>query len=47
VLVRSSAGSIAGDTITVYYQPGENRSLELEVFLERERSLRLEVERLR
>jgi hypothetical protein len=47
VFVRSSDGSIASDTITVHYQPGENRSLELEVFLEQERSLRLEVERFR
>jgi dienelactone hydrolase len=43
---RSSDGSIASDTITVHYKPGEMRSLDLEVFLERERSLKLEVERI-
>jgi hypothetical protein len=30
----------------VCYQPGGKRSLDLEVFLEREKSLKLEVERL-
>ncbi|HEV8719613.1 MAG TPA: hypothetical protein VGW77_03125 [Candidatus Binatia bacterium] len=37
VLARSSDGSIGRDTITVHYQPGGMRSLDLEVFLERER----------
>jgi hypothetical protein len=46
VVARSSDGSIGRDTITVHYQPGGMRSLDLEVFLERERSLKLEVERL-
>lgn len=46
VLARSSDGSVARDTITVHYQPGGNRSLDLEVFLERERNLKLQVERL-
>jgi hypothetical protein len=46
VLCRARDGSIGSDTITVTYQPGENRSLELEVFLEKEKNLRLEVERL-
>lgn len=47
VVVRARDGSTGRDTITVHYQPGEKRSLELEVFLEKEKSLKLEVERLR
>lgn len=46
VLARSSDGSVGRDTITVHYQSGGNRSLDLEVFLEREKKLKLEVERL-
>lgn len=46
VLGRARDGSIGSDTITVTYQPGEIRSLDLEVFLEKEKHLRLEVERL-
>jgi carboxymethylenebutenolidase len=46
VVARASDGSIGRDTITVHYQPGGMRSLDLEVFLEREKSLKLEVERL-
>jgi von Willebrand factor type A domain len=46
VLTRATDGAIGRDLITVDYQPGENRSLELEVFLEREKRLELEVERL-
>lgn len=46
VIARFSDGSTGRDTITVHYQPGGIRSLDLEVFLERERSLKLEVERL-
>jgi hypothetical protein len=46
VLARASDGSVGRDTITVHYQPGGKRSLDLEVFLEREKSLQLEVERL-
>ena len=51
VLVRANDGSIGRDTITVHYQvegvqQKETRSLDLEVFLEREKSLKLEVERL-
>jgi hypothetical protein len=45
VLVRASDGSAGRDTITVYYQPGRDRSLELEIFLEKEKSLKVEVER--
>jgi hypothetical protein len=44
VLGRASDGSVARQTITVHYQPGKERSLALEVFLENEkRSLDLEV----
>ena len=46
VLTQSSDGSVGRDTITVHCQPGGNRSLDLEVFLEREKSLKLEIERL-
>jgi Mg-chelatase subunit ChlD len=46
VLARSSDGAIGKDTITVHYQAGAERSLELEVFIEREKSLKLEVKRL-
>jgi hypothetical protein len=46
VLGRARDGSIGSDTITINFQPGENRSLELEVFLEKEKTLRLEVERV-
>ena len=46
VLCRASDGSIGRDTITVHYQPGGNRSLNLDVFLESEKNLKLEVERL-
>lgn len=44
VLGRASDGSVARQTITVHYQPGKERSLALEVFLENEkRSLDLEI----
>ena len=46
VFARASDGSIGRDTITIHYQPGGQRSLDLEVFLEREKSLQLEVQRL-
>ena len=34
------------DSVTVFYQSGTQKSLDLEVFLEREKKLKLEVERL-
>jgi hypothetical protein len=34
------------DTITVRYEPGAKRSLDLEIFLEREKNLKLEIDRL-
>src|ERR1044071_8741959 len=46
VLGRARDGSLARDTVTVNYQPGTKRSLDLEIFLEREKSLELEVEKL-
>lgn len=46
VLARASDGSNARETINVYYQSGNQKSLELEVFLEKEKNLQLEVERL-
>jgi len=46
VLGRASDGSLARDTVTVKYQPGAKRSLDLEIFLEREKNLQLEINRL-
>jgi len=46
VLGRASDGSLARDTVTVKYQPGAKRSLDLEIFLEREKNLQLELDRL-
>ena len=46
VFARASDGSSRRDSVSVYYQPGKQKALELEVFLEREKNLKLEVERL-
>jgi hypothetical protein len=46
VFARASDGSNGKDSVTVNYQSGNQKSLELEVFLEREKNLKLEVERL-
>jgi hypothetical protein len=46
VFARASDGSNGKDSITINYQSGNQKSLELEVFLEREKKLKLEVERL-
>jgi hypothetical protein len=46
VSARSSDGSVGRKSITVHFQPGGRRSLDLQVFLEREQSLKLEVDRL-
>ena len=46
VFARASDGTTGHDSITVHYQSGTQKSLELEVFLEKERKLKLEVERL-
>lgn len=46
VLARGSDGTVALDSIAVHYQRGGERSLELEVFLEKEKNLKREIERL-
>jgi len=46
VFARASDGSNGRDSITIHYQSGNQKSLELEVFLEKEKNLKLEVERL-
>jgi Mg-chelatase subunit ChlD len=46
VSARASDGSIGRETVSVHYQPGGDRSLDLEVFLDKEKRLDLEVERL-
>jgi hypothetical protein len=46
VLARSSDGANGRASVTVFYQSGTQKSLELEIFLEREKKLKLEVERL-
>ncbi|MGZ8441831.1 MAG: VWA domain-containing protein [Candidatus Binatia bacterium] len=46
VLARSSDGSNSRASISVFFQSGTQKSLDLEIFLEREKKLRLEVERL-
>ena len=46
VLARANDGSNARESITIYYQTGNKKSLDLEVFLEKEKKLQLEVERL-
>lgn len=46
VHARASDGSNGQDSVTVFYQTGTQKSLDLEVFLEKEKKLKLEVERL-
>lgn len=46
VLARASDGTNGRESITIYYQPGTQKSLDLEVFLEKEKNLQLEVNRL-
>jgi len=46
VLGRGSDGSLGRHTITVNYRPGAKRSLDLEIFLQREKNLKLEIDRL-
>ena len=45
-MARASDGTNSRESITVYYQPGTQKSLDLEVFLEKEKNLQLEVNRL-
>ena len=46
VLARASDGSTARASTTIFYQSGTRKSLDLEVFLEKEKNLQLEVDRL-
>jgi hypothetical protein len=46
VFARASDGSTGRDTITINFQPSSQKSLDLEIFLEKEKSLDLQVERL-
>jgi len=46
VFARASDGSNSRDSVTIYYQSSNQKSLELEVFLEKEKKLQLEVDRL-
>jgi hypothetical protein len=46
VLARASDGTNSRESITIYYQSGTQKSLDLEVFLEKEKNLQLEVDRL-
>lgn len=46
VFARASDGSVGRDRIIIDYQSGTQKSLDLEIFLEKERSLKLQVERL-
>ena len=46
MLGRASNGSLGRDIVTVRYRPGDKRSLDLEIFLEREKKLKLEIDRL-
>jgi Mg-chelatase subunit ChlD len=46
VFARASDGSNASDSITVHFQSGTQKSLDLEIFLEKERKLELEIKRL-
>jgi hypothetical protein len=46
VLARSSDGSVARDAITINYQPSSERSLKLQIFLEQEKTLDSQVDRL-
>jgi hypothetical protein len=46
VYARASDGSNAVESLTVYYQAGTQKSLDLEIFLEREKKLDLEIKKL-
>jgi hypothetical protein len=46
VLARGNDGSINRANVTVYYQTGAQRALDLEIFLENEKKLQVEIERL-
>jgi hypothetical protein len=46
VSARASDGSVGRHAVSIEYQAGDQRSLEVEVFLEKERSLSAGVEKL-
>jgi hypothetical protein len=46
VFARAGSGNTSRASITVYYEPGTQRSLALDIFLEREKNLQVEVDRL-
>jgi hypothetical protein len=46
VFARASDGATKRASVMVYYQPGKQRSLDLELFLENEKKLQVEIERL-
>lgn len=46
VMARSATGGITTKTVTVDYRPGGQRSMDLEVFLEKEKTLRRGIEKL-
>ena len=46
VLARASDGANGRATTTIFYESGTRKSLELEVFLDKEKKLQLEVDRL-
>ena len=45
-VARATDGANGRDSITIYYQSSTQKSLELEIFLEKEKKLQLEVDRL-
>jgi von Willebrand factor type A domain len=46
VLARASDGTTNRANVTVHYQPGGQKSVDLEIFLEKEKKLQVEIERL-
>jgi len=46
VLARASGGAVGRHSVSVFYQPEVERSLDVEVFLEKEKSLELKVDQL-
>jgi Mg-chelatase subunit ChlD len=46
VFARASDGSNASASVTIYYQSGSQKSLELDIFLEKEKKLELDIQRL-
>jgi hypothetical protein len=46
VFARASDGTTNRANVTVHYQPGGQKSLDLEIFLEKEKQLQVDIERL-